>query len=184
MNTAYKWFDTIKLPTTKPQLEFYLKDLLAEELHELTEATDIKDMLDAIGDIDFVHKGISYIVKHIPKADTTEFIKYNGTYYTATVVIDDFRQHHPVEYELLKQAIANSNFSKFCKTEQEAIESINAYHLQGIPISYKLVNDVYVLRVKETVAIGSKIYPLGKVMKSINFKEPYLDRIISMLEAE
>jgi len=183
MNTAYKWFDAIELPKNKTQLELYLKHLLAEELEELTSATNVKDMIDAIGDIDFVHKGISYIVRDMPKADTTEFIKYNGTYYTATVIIDDFRQHHPVEYELLKQAIAYSNFSKFCKTEQEAIESMNAYHLQGIPISYKLVDDSYVLRVKETVAIGTKLYPEGKVMKSINFRAPNLDRIITMLEA-
>ena len=70
-----------------------------------------------------------------------------------------------------------SNMSKFCKTRQEALDTVIAYELGKHPnkmgvhmaTTFELVGELYV--VKRTTD--------NKVMKSINFKEPDFSFIIN-----
>jgi NTP pyrophosphatase (non-canonical NTP hydrolase) len=77
-------------------------------------------------------------------------------------------------YDILRAGI-ESNMSKFCKTEEEAIATVKAYHegthpdKMGISINvyYEQKNDKWIVyRLKD-----------DKVMKSINFKQPDFSQI-------
>jgi NTP pyrophosphatase (non-canonical NTP hydrolase) len=81
-------------------------------------------------------------------------------------------------YDILRAGI-ESNMSKFCKTEQEAIDTVTAYHngthsdKMGISINviYEQVGELFVI----------KRYNDGKTMKSINFKQPDFTCVTSKL---
>ncbi len=64
------------------------------------------------------------------------------------------------EYEEYFKLITKSNFSKFCTSEEEAIESVNAYKSKGVETYYKKVNDYFVVYRSED----------HKILKSINYK--------------
>jgi hypothetical protein len=63
--------------------------------------------------------------------------------------------------------VHDSNMSKLCKTEEEAVQSVNKYledYKNGVtpydsPYYYKLDNELYVIKNKST----------GKALKSINY---------------
>lgn len=90
-------------------------------------------------------------------------------------------------------AVYLSNMSKFDLTHEDARSTQDKYASMGLPTSIheKVVaidpNDIYpgyddigglketriyVVRVAETTTIGNKVYPKGKVMKSIHYKDP------------
>lgn len=77
---------------------------------------------------------------------------------------------HGININDLTRAGYMSNMSKFCKTRQEAVDTVIAYELgkhpnkPGVVIDtvFQQVGDLYVIRRTSD----------GKVMKSINFKEP------------
>jgi hypothetical protein len=77
---------------------------------------------------------------------------------------------HGININDLTRAGYISNMSKFCKTRQEAIDTVIAYELgthpnkMGVIIEteFEQMGDLYVIRRNKD----------GKVMKSINFKEP------------
>jgi NTP pyrophosphatase (non-canonical NTP hydrolase) len=66
--------------------------------------------------------------------------------------------------------VMNSNFSKYCKTEEEAKESVRLYSEgihpakmgEKIDTYYEHVGDYYIIKNKAT----------NKILKSVNFKEP------------
>jgi hypothetical protein len=86
---------------------------------------------------------------------------------------------HGININDLTRAGYISNMSKFCKTRQEALDTVIAYELgthpnkMGIAIEtvFEQVGELYVVRRKSD----------NKVMKSINFKEPDFSAITSIL---
>lgn len=71
--------------------------------------------------------------------------------------------------------VMDSNFSKFCKTEQEAKDSVEAYILGSHPNKMGSVIDCYYEKVGEYWILKRK--KDKKVMKSIGFVEPNLSKI-------
>jgi len=84
---------------------------------------------------------------------------------------------HGLNINDITRAVYMSNMSKFCKTRQEALDTVIAYELGKHPnkmgvhmaTTFELVGELYV--VKRTTD--------NKVMKSINFKEPDFSFIIN-----
>ena len=64
--------------------------------------------------------------------------------------------------EELVQKVYDSNMSKLCKTEDEAIQTVAAYLKKGIKTYIEPKDEYFVIKRSED----------GKVLKSINFKEP------------
>lgn len=68
------------------------------------------------------------------------------------------------------EEVMKSNFSKYCKTEEEAAETVKLYSEgthpnkmgEKIDTFYEKVGDYYIIKNKET----------KKILKSVNFKEP------------
>lgn len=69
-----------------------------------------------------------------------------------------------IDYDYLFQEgfdkVHESNMTKFCKTEKEAIDTCTSYKLKNIPTYYDKVNDLFVIKRSED----------NKVLKSINYK--------------
>lgn len=64
--------------------------------------------------------------------------------------------------EKLVQKVYFSNMSKLCKTEDEAIQTVSAYLQKGIKTYIEQKDGYFIVKRSED----------GKVLKSINFKEP------------
>lgn len=72
-------------------------------------------------------------------------------------------QQFGLDVDKCVEAVYESNMSKLCKTYQEAEDTIEFYKQKGIIAYYEFwANRGYVIKNMET----------GKVLKSINFKEP------------
>lgn len=118
-----------------PELE---ANMLAEEIEEYlvsAEEGDEKGVKDATGDIMVVLWGT--ILKHKLK---------------------------DVFWNVLAE-ICDSNMSKFCKTKEEADESVESYKTQGVVAYHEYNNEFGVWVIKRHD---------GKVLKSINFRKPAL----------
>jgi NTP pyrophosphatase (non-canonical NTP hydrolase) len=97
-------------------------------------------------------------------------------------VITQLGMLHGININEVVRECLNSNMSKFCSTEQEAIDTVEAYHngthpdKEGVSISvyYEQRGDKWiVLRLKD-----------DKVMKSINFKQPDFSNIVDRMKEE
>lgn len=83
-----------------------------------------------------------------------------------------------VEPEDILKEVNDSNFSKFCYDEDDAIVSVKSYENDDryINVHYKLVGDVYVI-------LGHKINQnpetdKPKVLKGIHFSEPNFEKFL------
>jgi phosphoribosyl-ATP pyrophosphohydrolase len=129
------------LPTTKKQM--LVHELIEEERLELLEAqtnNNRKEMLDAYVDLFWVVT--------------------NGLYYDGFTT-EEFMAH--------ANKVESQNFSKYCKTEEEALETIKAYkegthpNKMGVLIeaTYRKNRDYYII-------LRSSDH---KILKSINYVE-------------
>ena len=77
--------------------------------------------------------------------------------------------YNPVE--ILKE-INDSNFSKYCTSEEEAVESVESYSddPRYIEVCYKQVGDYFVILGKKVGHGGSGF----KILKGVNYREPAL----------
>lgn len=71
-------------------------------------------------------------------------------------------------------AVAQSNLSKFSKTEVSAFQTREHYASLGVTVvnEFNDTEKVWVHRVAETVTVAGKLYPKGKIMKSVDYKDP------------
>lgn len=115
--------------------------LVEEELQELKEAiqnNDEQEVIDAVIDLNWVINNVTY-----------------------------FQGILPLDIELYNELVSISNWSKFCSTEQEAIDSVEAYregnHTDKIGVRidahYEKVGNYYVIKRYD-----------GKVLKSLYYK--------------
>lgn len=93
---------------------------------------------------------------------------------------------YPVEQDL--QAVVDSNFTKFDKTEDDAWQTKAKYSQLGVDTEYHQASyegtKLYVTKVA-TAGKGSdgKNYPAGKWVKSVNFKEPVYSSLVEVASA-
>jgi hypothetical protein len=62
------------------------------------------------------------------------------------------------DLEITSDKVMVSNYSKFCKTEEEAIKTVENYKTQEIDTFYEKQKDLYVIYRSD-----------GKIMKNINY---------------
>lgn len=119
----------------------FVYNFILEELEEYKEACekgDIVEVLDALCDITYVSLGNGVMLHGLKD-------KFNDAY----------------------AEVQASNMSKACKTEEEAIETVNVRsEQQGEPCHYEKVGDFYIVyRTRDK-----------KVMKSVNYFKPDLKK--------
>lgn len=71
--------------------------------------------------------------------------------------------------------IQESNISKFCHSEQEALDTAKKYEKIQVKVIYRHLNEFNVIAVvsrEDQIGTDGKHYPYGKLLKSVNFKEP------------
>lgn len=158
----------------------FRKSLLDEEIRELKQAiadNNKVEILDSLCDIKYVNDGTANMCGEI-----LEPIDDCRSYFTMDYfeLLDSLDSSHVMDIfkinvlnVLLVQAldfnidnfktallrVHESNMSKFCKTEEEAHETVKSYFDKGIETYFKLVNDYYVVYRSED----------NKVLKSINY---------------
>jgi len=119
----------------------FVYNFILEELEEYKEACekgDIVEVLDALCDITYVSLGNGVMLHGLKD-------KFNDAY----------------------AEVQASNMSKACKSEEEAIETVNIRsEQQGEPCHYEKVGDFYIVyRTRDR-----------KVMKSVNYFKPNLKK--------
>ncbi|WP_027854442.1 nucleoside triphosphate pyrophosphohydrolase family protein [Marinobacterium litorale] len=67
-----------------------------------------------------------------------------------------------------------SNLSKFCKSHSEAEQTAMAYEKLGLDVTFRTptLDLITVISAKDQTGSDGKFYPKGKLLKSVNFKEP------------
>lgn len=153
--------------------------LLREEISELEEAIKANDrveILDALCDIKYVNDGNANLLG-VEQVDHVFEYLYNDEYDSISSNIIDLKfgevnNVNMAVYELanlFKFSLENfktaldrvhaSNMSKFCNTEQEAVESVISYKEQGIDVYSKQVGDKWVIyRLSDNKVLKSKYY--------------------------
>lgn len=114
--------------------------------------------------------------------ENNDFTEICDGYFDVLWVVTQAAMLNGIKLEDLLYAGFNSNMSKFCKTRQEAVDTVIAYELgkhpnkmgEQIDTRFEQVGDLYVVRRTSD----------NKVMKSINFKEPDFSRIEDKLVKE
>jgi hypothetical protein len=125
--------NNIELPE-KSKFNFWYRFML-EELEETKKAyeeNNITDVIDGVVDLQWVHVNLIHMMG-----------------------IEDI-------YQKCFDEVTRSNFSKFCKTEQEARESVESYRTRNIESDFRKVDDYFVVFRKED----------GKILKSIKWSMP------------
>lgn len=151
------WLD--RLNTDKPSVPTFMYDT-EKDLHVALVEEEVGELLTAVRN-----------------NDMTEIC--DGLFDSLWVITQIGMLHGININEIIREGL-KSNMSKFCSTEQEAIDTIEAYHngthpdKMGISISvyYEQRGDRWIiLRAKD-----------DKVMKSINFTPPNFTHITSRME--
>ena len=121
--------------------------LIQEEFQELVDAIqqcDFTEVRDAVADVLVTTYGLAYRAGIDADADMDE--------------------------------VHASNMSKFCKTREEAIHTAHKYEKLGVMCSYRqpATGITAVVSAQDQTGKDGKFYPAGKLLKSINVKEPNL----------
>lgn len=103
-----------------------------EETKKAYEENNITDVIDGVVDLQWVHVNLIHMMG-----------------------IEDI-------YQKCFDEVTRSNFSKFCKTEQEARESVESYRTRNIESDFRKVDDYFVVFRKED----------GKILKSLKWSMP------------
>ncbi len=111
--------------------------------------------------------------------EANDFTEMCDGYFDALWVITQAAMFNGININDIIRAGFQSNMSKFCKSVEEAEETVDAYtngthpNKMGtcIPTYYEQVNDLYVVRRSSD----------NKVMKSINFREPDFSFILDRM---
>jgi DNA-directed RNA polymerase specialized sigma subunit len=169
IETILNWLETAKGShdeTTEQELNLCL-NINLEELSELSESMGKKQMLYFV---DLLEKKAKEIISKIDKNEELkegrehvidalvdmEWVKTNVLYFN-NITAQEYQEHF--------DKVTESNYSKFCKTIEEAEQSVEMYKQKGIETIYvETFNSEYpyvILRKSDM-----------KILKSINFKEP------------
>jgi len=147
-NYIKKWLDIIG--TTKPDRPVYLSEedkklniaLIREEVEELLDAMENNNDIKEICD----------------GGGDTLWVVTQGLMLYGVNINDVIR------------AIGNSNLSKFCETEEEAIRTVEAYAAGTHPAKLGESIDTYYIQVEDVYVIKRKSD--NKILKALSFQAP------------
>lgn len=157
-------------------LFFY--DEEAKEFWDAVEQDDEIEKLDALGDMIFVAWGITHHLKlSEPMAATQMSILY-------VLQQMDLAQPYQTAVAVFEEVV-RSNFSKFCKTKNEAIKTVAHYaNTLNVSVCYQSVDDFFIIRSNaDQTGSDGKIYRKDKILKSILFSEPCFKKILKTIHA-
>ena len=122
-------------------------ELIQEEFQELIHAIRTKDFTevrDAVADVLVTTYGLAYRAGINADADMDE--------------------------------VHASNMSKFCTDRMEAVETAHKYEKIGVLCNYRSPAEgiTAVVSASDQTGFDGKYYPAGKLLKSVNFREPNL----------
>lgn len=144
--------------------------LMQEEVDEFNEATDLVGKIDAVIDCYYFALGMQ-IHSGCPHFESQEFkLIEKQLYWFYSWIEKTFDSLVPdalnaaLIFDQLFTHVHNSNMSKFCKSEAEAIIGVDKYFKQGKEVRAVRVNDLWVLKHYN----GEQT----KVLKGINFTPP------------
>lgn len=103
-------------------------------------------------------------------------------YFDVLWVVTQSAMMNGININDIVRAGASSNLSKFCSTEEEALETVEAYMKGTHPNKLGEFIDTYVEAVEDHWIV--KRTSDGKVMKSINFREPDFSFIEDRLQSK
>jgi NTP pyrophosphatase (non-canonical NTP hydrolase) len=161
------WLETAKgkheSEPTKKEKELCL-NIILEEVAELSEAMGKEAFIYFSHLLD---KKSKEIINRIDKGDKLKDTRKDlvdalvdiewvvtNTLYFYNILLE--------EYQKQFDTVTDSNYSKFCKTEEEAKQSCQAYSDKGIETYYIGRNGLFIILRKED----------NKILKGINFVEP------------
>jgi predicted HAD superfamily Cof-like phosphohydrolase len=137
-------------PTIDPKDAQFVIDFIAEELDELKEAVENKDIvgiLDAILDITYVGLGNGSLVFGLKDK-----------------IIEGYKE------------VQHSNLSKICKTEEEAQETVRVRSIeQNEKCHYNKINDIYVVYRSRDNKIMKSIFYKKPNLKQFFTEEEIMD---------
>jgi NTP pyrophosphatase (non-canonical NTP hydrolase) len=146
------WLDNLNV--IKPSVPTFMNDV-EKKLHKSLVLEEVAELLDAV--------------------ENNNMVEICDGLADSLWVITQLGMLHGINVNEVIRECLNSNMSKFCLTKQEAVDTVNAYfegnHPDKIGMSistdYEKRGDKWVVyRVKD-----------GKVLKSINFKQPNFTNI-------
>jgi hypothetical protein len=168
------WYETAGNKYSKEALKFHVNKLLHSEVEELNDAADQRSIFDAIGDVWFVRTEIDLILEHVGNNALLDPSIKRGALHAADAIIYDMQMHDQKLLQRICAEVIKSNFSKFCKTEEEAADTLNWYRdTKRVYARYEKVGDLFVIRsLLDQKDSNGNDYPKDKILKSINFKGP------------
>lgn len=144
--------------------------LMQEEVDEFNQATDLVGKLDAVIDCYYFACGM-FLHAGCPQWKSAEYERIEIHKYKYLLWVGNtFDSLVPdalnaaLIFDQLFNHVHNSNMSKFCKSEAEAIIGVDRYFQQGKEVRAVKVNDLWVLKHYN----GEQT----KVLKGINFTPP------------
>lgn len=156
-------------------LFFY--DEEAKEFWDADLQNDEIEKLDALGDMIFVAWGITHHLElSEPMAATQMSILY---------VLEQLNLTKPYETSVaVFNEVVRSNFSKFCKTEGEAKQTVLYYDKTlNVEVTYQAVEDFFIIRSNaDQVGLDGNPYRKDKILKSIHFSEPCFKAILASIK--
>ena len=96
---------------------------------------------------------------------------------TADILVTTYGMAHRAGFDADADMaeVHRSNMSKFCHADHEACDTAVAYERLGINVIFRYLADKRIAVISaKAQTVNNKFYPKGKLLKSINFKEPVL----------
>lgn len=95
---------------------------------------------------------------------------------TADVLVTTYGLAHRAGFDADEDMaeVQRSNMSKFCSDRMEAVETAHKYEKLGVLCNYNQPSPgvIAVVSADDQTGFDGKAYPKGKLLKSVNFKEP------------
>lgn len=137
---------------------------------------DPQELMDGLVDVDWMFS-LTKSLADDPTVNATVGSMSLDNHFAELVQL--IRKNYPglVETYFLdfKQAVLESNFSKFCKSEADAIASVEKYKAIGVTTYYRCVQGTFVIRSKESQTdINGVNYGKDKILKGIDYFKPKL----------
>ena len=96
---------------------------------------------------------------------------------TADILVTTYGMAHRAGFDADAdmEEVHRSNMSKFCHSHDEAGKTALSYEQLGLNVTFRFLADKRIAVISaKAQTVNDKYYPKGKLLKSINFKEPVL----------
>lgn len=127
-----------------------------------------KGEADVAVDVALIKEEVAELLKAVDQDDHNAICDGIGD---ALWVISQLGMNYGFNINDINRAVFQSNMSKICKTEEEAIQTVNAYRDGLHPDKLGQFIDTYYEKIKDDSFVVKR-YSDGKVLKSINFRNP------------